>query len=331
MNLRLARYIDRWVGLAICFVLLARGAGRGLVVRPDASCRRCWRPRPRDPHDAAAPPRRVLGDQVLRARQHRDDPARRCSAARERRSPAAEIDFLTLPRQRRACCARAGWCATCSRSRSALRARSRARRRRSRPRCAAPLRRGARLRAVREAVQHPRRSSPAPERESASTPTARGAAGSTRTASSTPTPTTCRTSSCAPRARSAGPICRRRRSRPRGRPRHERRVAREAGVAADRFPLVAMHVGHGTNYDKIALKRWDSDASRRSPTISPRAAARRIVFTGRGRGGGALVDEALARDARAARRGVGLRPLSVYPRSSRCSNAATSWCPTTRR
>lgn len=64
------------------------------------------------------------------------------------------------------------------------------------------------------------------------------------------------------------------------------------GIAAGE-PVVAMHVGTGPNYDKIALKRWDVD---RFATLADALAERhgaRIVFTGVGAEEAALVEQAL--------------------------------------
>lgn len=70
-------------------------------------------------------------------------------------------------------------------------------------------------------------------------------------------------------------------------------VASKLGIAAGE-PIVAMHVGTGPNYDKIALKRWAVD---RFAALADDLVARRgvrIVFTGQGAEEAALVDEAIA-------------------------------------
>jgi ADP-heptose:LPS heptosyltransferase len=70
-------------------------------------------------------------------------------------------------------------------------------------------------------------------------------------------------------------------------------VRAKLGLSADE-PVVAMHVGTGPNYDKIALKRWNAD---RFAALADHLVARRgvrVVFTGQGAEEAALVDEARA-------------------------------------
>jgi ADP-heptose:LPS heptosyltransferase len=68
----------------------------------------------------------------------------------------------------------------------------------------------------------------------------------------------------------------------------------EAGAEA-RGPLVVMHVGTGPNYDKIAVKRWDTE---RFAAVADALAARHgltVVFTGQGAEERTLVADAIAR------------------------------------
>jgi ADP-heptose:LPS heptosyltransferase len=68
-------------------------------------------------------------------------------------------------------------------------------------------------------------------------------------------------------------------------------VRAKLGLAASE-PVVAMHVGTGPNYDKIALKRWSAD---RFAALADHLVERRgvrVVFTGQGAEEAALVDEA---------------------------------------
>jgi heptosyltransferase III len=62
----------------------------------------------------------------------------------------------------------------------------------------------------------------------------------------------------------------------------ERQRALAAAGHADGAPLVAMHVGTGPNYDKIALKRWETDRFAALADALVERAGVRIVFTGQG-------------------------------------------------
>ncbi len=68
-------------------------------------------------------------------------------------------------------------------------------------------------------------------------------------------------------------------------------VLAKLGLAGDR-PVVAMHVGTGPNYDKIALKRWSVDrfAALADHLVEQRGV--QVVFTGQGAEEAALVEEA---------------------------------------
>jgi lipopolysaccharide heptosyltransferase II len=68
----------------------------------------------------------------------------------------------------------------------------------------------------------------------------------------------------------------------------------EHGVAADRFPIVAIHVGSGPNFYEVPLKRWPTE---RFAAVADALAERHsaaVVFTGRGPEERALVRAALA-------------------------------------
>jgi len=68
----------------------------------------------------------------------------------------------------------------------------------------------------------------------------------------------------------------------------------QAGIAPDRFPLVAVHMGIGDNVYRIPLKRWDPE---HFATVATGLAARwgaAIVFTGRGPDERALIAAARA-------------------------------------
>jgi heptosyltransferase-2 len=71
-------------------------------------------------------------------------------------------------------------------------------------------------------------------------------------------------------------------------------VLAKLGIGGDE-PMVAMHVGTGPNYDKIALKRWDVDRFAAVADVLASRYGARIVFTGVGSEESALVDEALRR------------------------------------
>jgi len=71
------------------------------------------------------------------------------------------------------------------------------------------------------------------------------------------------------------------------------RALRHAGIA-DGGPLVAMHMGTGPNYNKIALKRWDA---RRFGALADALIERwgaRVAFTGQGVEEASLIEDALA-------------------------------------
>ncbi len=68
-----------------------------------------------------------------------------------------------------------------------------------------------------------------------------------------------------------------------------------AGVAAERFPLVAIHLGIGMNFYRVALKRWDpADFAAVADGLAERYGAA-VVFTGQGHEERALIAEARAR------------------------------------
>lgn len=79
----------------------------------------------------------------------------------------------------------------------------------------------------------------------------------------------------------------------------ERQKARDflaaAGVAPDYFPVVAVHLGIGTNFDRVALKRWEpANFAALADGLSQRHAAA-VVLTGQGAAERALIGEARAR------------------------------------
>jgi ADP-heptose:LPS heptosyltransferase len=76
-------------------------------------------------------------------------------------------------------------------------------------------------------------------------------------------------------------------------PEDRARALAAAGVG-EGAPLVAMHVGTGPNYDKIALKRWDVERFARLADVLIESRRARVVFTGVGAEERVLIDEALA-------------------------------------
>ncbi|MBY0275912.1 glycosyltransferase family 9 protein [Candidatus Binatia bacterium] len=288
MNLRLARYVDRWVGLAICFVLWlvarARGALTGRHTVPPLLATT-----PDDPADRAAPPRRVLAIKfyglgniamILPTLQ-----------ALRQGDPNTRVDFLTLPGNvsllRRS--GLVGDVLTVEVSsfgaflRSALG-------------LASGLRR-ARYDTVLDFEQFMKLSgilafwTGAASRVGFNTEgQARGWLYTHRVAYAdtdhmadifmrTALPSS-RAILPAPRVRLAVDVAER------------ADILAKLGIGADE-PVVAMHVGTGPNYDKIALKRWDVD---RFAAVADELVSRlgaRIVFTGVGAEEASLVDEAL--------------------------------------
>jgi ADP-heptose:LPS heptosyltransferase len=295
MNLRLARYIDRWVGFAICFVLWlaarARGwiGGRSLVPPLLATT-------PADPADAARPPRRVLAIKfyglgniamILPTLQALRQGDREC-----------EIDFLTLPGNvsllRRSGLVRdvltveVGSFGAFARSALALAARLRS----------------ARYDAVLDFEQFMKLSGILAFVTRARARVGFNTEGQARGWLYTHRIAYADTDHMADIfMRTALPFGRAILPAPRVRlavePAERLQVLAKLGIP-DGEPVVAMHVGTGPNYDKIALKRWDAD---RFAALADDLVARagvRVVFTGQGAEEAALVDEALrAMSARA--------------------------------
>jgi len=71
------------------------------------------------------------------------------------------------------------------------------------------------------------------------------------------------------------------------------RTARAIGAAAGE-PLVAMHMGTGPNYNKIALKRWDSRRFGALADLLIERRGARVVFTGQGPEEATLIADAKA-------------------------------------
>jgi len=296
MNLRLARYIDRWVGLAICFALWLAARVHGWLVG------RSFVPpllatTPADPADAVVPPRRVLAIKfyglgniamilpTLQAMKQGDD--------------ACAIDFLTLPgnvallRQsglvRDVLTVEVGSFGAFVRSAVALAARLR----------------GARYEAVLDFEQFMKLSGIL-----AFVTRARARAGFNTEGQARGWLYTHRIA-YADTDHMADIFMRL--ALPFGRavlPAPHVRLAVEAterlqvlaklGIAAGEA-VVAMHVGTGPNYDKIALKRW---AVERFAALADDLSVRRevrIVFTGQGAEEATLVDEAIAAMQQSAR------------------------------
>jgi heptosyltransferase-3 len=73
---------------------------------------------------------------------------------------------------------------------------------------------------------------------------------------------------------------------------HER--ARTAVGLVDGVPLVTMHVGTGPNYDKIALKRWDTSRFAALADALVERCGARIAFTGQGEEEAHLIEQTIA-------------------------------------
>ena len=321
MNLHLARYVDRWVGLAICFGLWLVGTRRsagsaGVRIVPPLLATT-------PPPESATPrpPRRVLGIKFYGLGNIAMILPTLAGAAR---APATLRDRLPhLAGQRRAAARRAG----SSRDVLTVEVGSFASFVRSVRRLLGALRRG-RYDAVLDFEQFMKLSGifalldRRAERGSASTPRGRRAAGSTRTASPTPTPTTWRTSSCAscavrPRDRARAARAARRSTAARTR---RRASLRELGVARrpSRWSRCTSAPVRTTTRSRSSA--GTSSASRALADDLVERHGARVVFTGQGRGGAALIDEALAamRQSRArdlacdrARRGRAARARST--------------------
>lgn len=295
MNLRLARYIDRWVGFAICFVLWLAArvqgwlGGRSIVPPLLATT-------PADPADAVQPPRRVLAIKfyglgniaMILPTLH----ALRQGAA------ACEIDFLTLPGNvsllkqsglvRDVLTVEVGSFAAFARSALALASRLRS----------------ARYDAVLDFEQFMKLSGILAFWTGASTRVGFNTEGQARGWLYTHRIAYADTDHMADIfMRTAMPFGCAMLPAPHVRlavdPAEHAQVLAKLGVATGE-PVVAMHVGTGPNYDKIALKRWDVD---RFAALADDLVARtgaRIVFTGVGAEEAALVEQALrAMQARA--------------------------------
>lgn len=74
----------------------------------------------------------------------------------------------------------------------------------------------------------------------------------------------------------------------------DRERALKAAGATDGVPLVAMHVGTGPNYDKIALKRWDTSRFAALADALVERCGARIAFTGQGEEEAQLIDQTIA-------------------------------------
>lgn len=290
MNLRLARYIDRWVGLAICYVLwlAARVQGwlTGRTIVPPLLATT-----PDEPTERAAAPRRVLAIKfyglgniamILPTLQ-----------ALKEGDAATRIDFLTLP----------GNVSLLRRSglvddvltvevgsfgaflRSALGLASRLRR--------------ARYDTVLDFEQFMKLSGILAFWTAAASRVGFNTEGQARGWLYTHRIAYADTDHMADIfMRTALPASRAILPAPRVRlavePAEHAAVLAKLGIGAGE-PVVAMHVGTGPNYDKIALKRWDVD---RFAAVADELASRhgaRIVFTGVGAEEASLVDEALRR------------------------------------
>lgn len=83
----------------------------------------------------------------------------------------------------------------------------------------------------------------------------------------------------------------------------DRERALQAAEAPAGTPLVAMHVGTGPNYDKIALKRWDPERFAALADALVERSGARIVFTGQGDEEARLIQQSIGamRHAEAAR------------------------------
>jgi ADP-heptose:LPS heptosyltransferase len=74
----------------------------------------------------------------------------------------------------------------------------------------------------------------------------------------------------------------------------DRERARRIAGAPEGAPLVAMHVGTGPNYDKIALKRWDPERFAALADALVERAGVRVVFTGQGEEESVLIAQTIA-------------------------------------
>lgn len=291
MNLRLARYIDRWVGLVICFALwlaarlLGRLVGREIVPRLLATT-------PPAATDAALRARRILAIKfyglgniamilpTLQAMRQGGRPG----------EPVCEVDFLTLPgnvallRQsglvRDALTVEVG-------SFSAFLV--------SVARLGTALRRG-RYDAVLDFEQFMKLSGILAFATGARTRVGFNTEGQARGWLYTHRIAYADTDHMADIfMRTALPFGRAVLPAPRVRlpidPAEGPAVLAKLGLATDR-PVVAMHVGTGPNYDKIALKRWGVDrfAALADHLVEQRGV--QVVFTGQGAEEAALVEEA---------------------------------------
>lgn len=288
MNLRLARYIDRWVGLAICFVLwlLARvqGALAGRQVVPPLLATT-----PDDPADRALAPRRVLAIKfyglgniamILPTLQ-----------ALRRGDPETRVDFLTLPGNvsllRRSGLVSEVLTVDVSSFAAFLR---------SAMALASRLRR-ARYDSVLDFEQFMKLSGILAFWTGARSRVGFNTEGQARGWLYTHRIAYADTDHMADIfMRVALPSSRAILPAPHVRldvDASERAlVLAKLGIGADE-PVVTMHVGTGPNYDKIALKRWDTG---RFAAVADELAARygaRIVFTGVGGEEATLVDETL--------------------------------------
>ena len=287
MNLRLARYIDRWVGFAICFVLWLGARVRGWlggteIVPPLLATT------PADPAHAVAPPRRVLAIKFYGL----GNIAMILPTLQAMRGDGGcEIDFLTLPGNvallrhsglvRDVLTVEVGSFAAFARSALAL---------------ASRLRRE-RYDAVLDFEQFMKLSgilafwTGAPARVGFNTEgQARGWLYTHRIAYAD-------TDHMADIfMRTALPFGRALLPAPHVRlavePAERLQVLAKLGIAAGE-PVVAMHVGTGPNYDKIALKRWDVDRFATLADTLAESHGARIVFTGVGAEESALVEQAL--------------------------------------
>jgi ADP-heptose:LPS heptosyltransferase len=71
-------------------------------------------------------------------------------------------------------------------------------------------------------------------------------------------------------------------------------ILAEHGVAPDHFPLVAVHVGSGPNFYEVPLKRWPTQSFARLCDALIERHGASIVFTGKGNGERALIQQTMA-------------------------------------
>ena len=291
MNLHLARYIDRWIGLGVCFVLWLAGRGLG-VLGGGNSVPGLLATTPPMPGREPAPPRRVLAIKfyglgniamILPTLE----------AMKRAGGEDCEIDFLTLPgnlpllRQSGLVSRELtvevgsflGFLASVARLLTALRTR--------------------RYDAVLDFEQFMKLSgvfaflTGAPARVGFNTEgQARGWLYSHRIAyADTDHMADIFMRIVQPFGRAIQPAPRvRLRVAP-----EDRDLALDRAGATPGAALVAMHMGTGPNYNKIALKRWDSRRfAALADTLIERRGAR-IVFTGQGGEERALIEEAMSR------------------------------------